>query len=263
MRSASSASSITNHSRLGQLVGKVFDRSVYTLRTGYWKTRERVCPDFPDENFVNHFKAYRFAAQFCPGRRVLDVGCGTGYGTAHLAEAAKNAVGIDRSRQAIRYARARFRGANLQFLKMDAESISLPGASFDFIISTENFEHLRDHRANLRGMSRTLSNSGLILIATPNPEMFVGVDSPYHTHEFTFGELSAIVQEFFLECQICENSLAPSTEAGVGARNQRQRRGMLGVDLASRPALWGESVDTRWLSNTHSFICFARGPRRS
>jgi hypothetical protein len=57
----------------------------YALRTGYMPTNDRVNPDFPDENFVNHFKVYKFAARFAKGKRVLDVGSGTGYGSDYLA----------------------------------------------------------------------------------------------------------------------------------------------------------------------------------
>jgi hypothetical protein len=62
------------------LANKVVRRTATAFRTNYWHTPERPCPDVPDENFVNCFKVYRFASQFCGGKRVLDVGCGTGYG---------------------------------------------------------------------------------------------------------------------------------------------------------------------------------------
>src|SRR5580693_2671074 len=123
------------------LIRKILTRSTHALRTGYWHTGERNCPDFPDEIFVNHTKIYRFASQFCVGRRILDVGCGTGYGTAFLSESAKSAVGVDISRQAVRYARRHYGSPKVEFLRMRAESLSLADRSFDFVISVENFEH--------------------------------------------------------------------------------------------------------------------------
>src|SRR5271169_2495881 len=179
---------------------KILTRSAYTVRTGYWHTGERCCPDFPDDIFVNQFKVYQFASQFCVGKAILDVGCGTGYGTSYLAESAKSAVGIDLSSQAIRYARTHYPNANLTFRRMSAESIELADRSFDFVISTENFEHLHDHRANLREISRALTDDGVLLLATPNPEMFVGVSNQYHTREFAYADLLQIVHEFFSEC---------------------------------------------------------------
>jgi SAM-dependent methyltransferase len=233
----------------------------YTLRTGYWHSGERACPDFPEENFVNHLKAYRFASQFCSNKKVLDIGCGTGYGTSLLAHSAGSAVGIDISRQAIRYARKRYLGANVQFFQMNAESLAFPDCSFDFIISSENFEHLHDQRANLREISRVLKDEGMLLLATPNHEMFLGINTPYHTHEFLYEEFLQIVQEFFGKCLISENLLDPPTEEGQRMKKERQERGAFGINLSRDPVLWGEPVDPTWLSNTHSFFCFARKPR--
>ena len=42
-----------------------------------------------DETFFggysNHMRRYAFAQPYCLDRRVLDAGCGTGYGTSYLA----------------------------------------------------------------------------------------------------------------------------------------------------------------------------------
>jgi 2-polyprenyl-3-methyl-5-hydroxy-6-metoxy-1,4-benzoquinol methylase len=241
---------------------KVIRKAAYVVQNGYWHTGERVCPDFPEENFVNHLKVYRFAAQFCSGKRVLDVGCGTGYGTSHLSECASFAVGVDLSRQAIRYAKRHYSSAKVEFLRMNAESLAFPDRSFQFVISTENFEHLRDHQANLREIARVLDDDGMLLLATPNPEMFVGLNNPYHTHEFTYDELLQIVQGFFRECLISENLLTPPSEKGRRSSEERKRRGSWGISLAHKPSLWGDRVDNACLSNTCSFFCFARSPRR-
>jgi SAM-dependent methyltransferase len=242
---------------------KALKRGAYTLRTGYWHTPERCCPDFPDEIFINAFKVYQFALQFCREKRVLDVGCGTGYGASFLAGSASSVVGIDVSRQAIRYARKRYNRHNLAFLRMNAESLRFADRTFDFILSSENFEHLSNQGANLQEMSRILKDDGTLLLATPNREMFLGIDNPYHTHECTYEELIQIVQEFFREWLICDNLLEPPTEEGRHMKEDRTRRGKRGADFRSDPFLWGEPIDTTWLSNTHSFFCFARDPYRS
>jgi len=243
------------------LAAKVWSRSVFAVRTGYWHTCERSCPDFPDEIFFNQLKVYKFASQFCAGKTILDVGCGTGYGTAYLAESASRAIGIDIARQAVRYARKRYGSPKIEFLRMSAQALSLADRSFDFIISTENFEHLRDQRANLREVSRVLTDEGMLLLATPNREMFLDGTSPYHTHEFVYDELLKLMHEFFGECVISENLLTPPTEQGQRMRKERQEKGLWGIDLSLAPILWGKPVDITWLSNTHSFLCFARNPR--
>jgi len=244
------------------LAGKMVRRSIFAVRTGYWHTCERSCPGFPDGILLNDQKVYRFAAQFCGGGRILDVGCGTGHGTSHLAESATTAVGIDLSAQAIRYARRQYRSPNLRFLRMNAESLAFPDRNFDFIITSENLEHLHDQRANIREMARVLTDEGMLLLATPNREMFLDGTSPYHTHEFFYDELLELMQEFFGECVISENLLTPSTEEGQRTRKGRQGKGLWGINLSVDPILWSKAVDITWLSNTHSFFSFARKPRR-
>lgn len=246
----------------GFLLERLFSKGAYFLRTRYWHTGERCCEDFPDENFVNHFKVYRFASQFCKGKDVLDVGCGTGYGSSYLAASARSVAGIDISRTAVRYARRRYRDSQARFLCMNAESLRFPNRSFDFLISTENFEHLGDQRASLREASRVLRDDGMLLLATPNHEMFTAVENPYHTHELQFEELVDMVSGFFSEQVVAENLLPPPTNEGRRMREDRERRGAIGAHLIASPFLWGDPIDTSWLSNTHSLFCFARGPRR-
>ena len=56
-------------------------------------TGERVIPgQVEDDLWAEHVARYAFAARFAAGKRVLDVGCGMGYGTAELAKAAKSST---------------------------------------------------------------------------------------------------------------------------------------------------------------------------
>jgi len=216
------------------------------IRFAYVHDGERVSPHFPDGNFINHFKAYKFAAQLCRGV-VLDIGCGTGYGTDHLAEYSKKIIGIDYSKAALRFARNRYRASNLEFVLMNAESLEFPDRTFDFIISTENFEHLPNQSKAAGEMARVLKPEGFCLLATPNPEAFVSVPpNPHHTHELTFDELKEVFTPLFKDVEILENSLTPKQSRGIIAN------GSLTV--------FGKSLDITHLSNTHSFFCFLKNP---
>jgi SAM-dependent methyltransferase len=89
-----------------------------------------VSPEVANDLFVAHLATYDFAARFVAGSRVLDLGCGTGYGSAHLLAAGAAAVtGLDSDATAIGYARRRHRAApapRLRFVLGRAED--LPGA---------------------------------------------------------------------------------------------------------------------------------------
>jgi 2-polyprenyl-3-methyl-5-hydroxy-6-metoxy-1,4-benzoquinol methylase len=247
---------------LATYMHKALQRSGCFLRTGYWHTRERCCAEFPDDNFVNHLKVYKFASQFCVGKDVLDVGCGTGYGTSFLAASAKSVIGIDISRHALRYARRHYSDSNIQFRRIDAEHMELADQSFDVVISTENFEHLSNQRVNLSEMSRVLRDDGMLLLATPNHEMFIDIDNPYHTHELSYEELREMVREYYREYLIAENLLPPPTLEGHRLREARRAKGAQGIDITANPMLWERHVDATWACNTHSFFCFARLPVR-
>jgi ubiquinone/menaquinone biosynthesis C-methylase UbiE len=181
-----------------------FINVLYFVKSGYWQTGERVNPDFPNSNFENHFKVYKFLCQFVQGKRVLDVGCGTGYGTAYISKYASSVTGIDISIPAIRFATKRYPGT--EYIVMDAHKLGFPDRHFDFIISTENFEHLRDQQEHLRELRRVLADDGICFIATPNPEQFVDQSpNPYHTKENSYPELCALLEGSFKDIVILEN----------------------------------------------------------
>ena len=83
---------------------------------------ERIVPDETEPGIVAlHLKRYEFARPYCVGKHVLDAGCGVGYGSAFLSEAARSVVGVDVSADAIEYARARYGGRNVEFAVGDLQ----------------------------------------------------------------------------------------------------------------------------------------------
>ena len=174
---------------------------------------------------------------------VLDVGCGTGYGTAIFAEHAAQAIGIDNSNSAISFAKRRYPKAD--FVRMNAQQLRFPDAAFDLIFSSENFEHLPDQASHLRELRRVLKSDGLCFIATPNPEAFAGnKPNPWHTKENTYQELTELFRPVFKDFVIVENSLSGKLDRGLTLRDSL--------------VVFGHTLDTTHLSNTHSFFCFLR-----
>ena len=118
-------------------------------------TGERVIPGYvEDDLWAEHLARYAFACRFAPGTRVLDLGCGTGYGTAELARHATEAVGVDIAPDAIDFAASHYRSA--RFIVASATDVPLDDASFDIITAFELIEHLSDWRALLRDARRVL-----------------------------------------------------------------------------------------------------------
>ena len=60
--------------------------------------QERLSPEMvaqPTLLAAEHVHRYRFAAELCRGARVLDLGCGTGYGSRILRAETASVTGID------------------------------------------------------------------------------------------------------------------------------------------------------------------------
>jgi SAM-dependent methyltransferase len=166
-------------------------------------TGERVIPGQVDPDLWNeHFARYAFATRLARGRRVLDIACGTGYGSAELAAVARSVTGIDVSEEAVQHASAHYQRPNLTFQTAPAESLPFPGQSFDLIIAFEVIEHLSDYRVLLAEASRLLAPGGQFIVSTPNRLYYeesrrLSGPNPFHTHEFEFEEFREALGSVF------------------------------------------------------------------
>ena len=128
--------------------------------------RGGVSPEVPNDLFQAHLAAYVFAARFAPGRRVLDLGCGTGYGSARLlAAGAVPVVGADPDERSLRYARRRFPG--IRFVGVAAEGLPSDFGTFDLIVAANVLAHLASPESVLDRVKRHLDPSGTFLASVP------------------------------------------------------------------------------------------------
>jgi len=166
-------------------------------------TGERLIPGHVDADLLNeHMARYAFAARLAQGKRVLDAGCGAGYGTAALAAKASSVVGVDVAEDAIAFARANYALPNLLFAQASCDALPYPDGSFDLVVSFEVIEHLKDYRGFLREARRVLAPGGQFIVSTPNRLYYTesrGAEgmNPFHFHEFEFEELRSELAEVF------------------------------------------------------------------
>jgi len=98
---------------------------------------------------------------------ILDLGCGTGWFTARLAEATSGRVtGIDLSETAIASARRSHPG--VEFRAANILEIPLPAGHYDVVISQEVLPHVEDPPGYLDLIARILKPSGYLIITSAN-----------------------------------------------------------------------------------------------
>jgi SAM-dependent methyltransferase len=166
-------------------------------------TGERTLPDVPEENywFRRHLAVYRWIAERCAGRRVIDMACGEGYGSAALAEVAAEVTGVDANPEAFEHARLRYRAPNLRFERARVEEFE-DGAPWDAIVFLQTIEHVDEPELLLARFASLLSPDGAAFVTTPNrltlaPAGAERSDNPWHVREYAPEEFAAIVRPLF------------------------------------------------------------------
>jgi ubiquinone/menaquinone biosynthesis C-methylase UbiE len=100
-------------------------------------------------------------------RRVLDVGCGTGYALRRLAARLPRAtefLGIDPAPTMIEVARSASADNRLNFVRGTAERLPADQGAYDLVVSTTSFDHWTDQAAGIRECSRALAPGGVLVL---------------------------------------------------------------------------------------------------
>lgn len=100
--------------------------------------------------------------------RVLDVGCGTGFGTAGLLEHTRDVHGLDQSPHQLEHARRKFDAGDVQLYLGDAERLPFADGAFDVVWSSGSIEYWPDPVATLHECRRIVKPGGNVLIVGPN-----------------------------------------------------------------------------------------------
>jgi ubiquinone/menaquinone biosynthesis C-methylase UbiE len=164
-------------------------------------TGERYVPGTRGEIWLEHWHRYHFALRWARGRRVLDVACGEGYGSALLARNAARVTGVDLSPQAIAHARGAYGSlANLEFVESSCTRMPFPDGAFDLVVSFETLEHIDGQEAFLDEVARVLAPDGLLLMSCPNKLEYSdkrNYANEFHVKELYREELSDLVSKRF------------------------------------------------------------------
>lgn len=168
-----------------------------------------------------HLHRYLSVTRLVKNKRVLDVACGEGYGSALLARTAQSVVGVDIDQAAVTHAEAKYTQDKLRFLCGDATCIPLSGEQlFDVIVSFETLEHIEDHQAFFGEAKRLLAPDGILIVSTPNKTAYSDepeYNNPFHVKELYFHEFRQLCAQYFKHAAFygqrisCGSSIWPLT----------------------------------------------------
>lgn len=201
-------------------------------------------------------------AAVAPGRRVVDLGAGLGELVESLSIAGFDALGIEPSATAVRFAGARGRNVHKGDLASFCSDAAERGA-WDAVVLTNVLEHLPDARAAIAAVGELLVAGGVAVVRVPNDftrfqeQARRAVDQapwwvavPHHLHYFDFESLSGLLAEHDLH-EVRRTTDFPmemfllmgedyTRDAAVGAdAHARRRRFDEALDPATRRRFYG------------------------
>lgn len=142
------------------------------------------------------------------GKRLLDLGCGTGNLTARLVAqhpAVAAITGVDPSASMLRRARARritaAHAGQIAWVQQHPDALDFRLAAFDIVVCANTFHYFRDPVAMLRRIHRVLRPGGLLILedyAKDGPlaryfEWAIRRYDPAHQRAYTLTEAEALL----------------------------------------------------------------------
>lgn len=177
------------------------------------------------------FERYRWAEDYCRGRDVVEIACGSGQGLGYLARVARSVVGGDISPQLVAMARKHY-GTRVEILELDAQALPFENQSKDVILLFEAIYYLPAPEKFLRECARVLRPEGHLLIATANKDLFDFNPSPHSYEYFGVVELNRLVENHGFTAKFFGNT--PFSSASLKQRLLRPVKKVL-VDLNLMP----------------------------
>lgn len=162
------------------------DFSTVTEVTGYNVTQEQI---------ERMYTRYRFASEFCEGKEVLEVACGSGQGLGYVAKKAKKVFGGDIDENNLKFVREQYKNRhNIELKVLDAHQLPFEDSSFDVVILFEAIYYLIYPEKFISEAYRVLRKNGILLICTANKDWPGFNPSPYSYKYFSAPELFSLLK---------------------------------------------------------------------
>jgi 2-polyprenyl-3-methyl-5-hydroxy-6-metoxy-1,4-benzoquinol methylase len=167
------------------------------------QSQERWLPGLSSrDTHEAHTNRYKWVSEYVKNKNILDIACGTGFGSMYLAKEglALKVLGGDCSKSAVQYCKVKHNMfPNLEFSLLDAEKFILDEKK-EVIISFETIEHLHHPELLLKNCVNCLTDNGLFFISTPVSKKDIDKNplNPHHLIEWNIEEFINMVEKYFL-----------------------------------------------------------------
>ncbi len=213
-------------------------------------TGERTVPGIWHENywFRRHEVVYERLADLVRDRRVLEAGCGEGYGANLLSEISGPLIALDYDD----YAAGHVRMAYPQLPVVRANLVALPfdDESFDVVVSLQTIEHLWDQQAFVAECMRVLRVDGTLVVSTPNTLTFPP-GNIYHPHELDAEQLHDLVSSHGAVTELTALHHGPRLSTWEAIHGS-----VVDAQISSEHQLWSEATRRMVSDVATSDFCF-------
>ena len=147
------------------------------------QSAERISQDEASDNYVfqRSILAYHKAGEMVSGR-VLEIGTGSGYGIEIVSPVADHFMTIDKTPPSADLYQGK---PGVVFKQLSVPPLEgIPSESFDYVISFQVLEHIKDDVHTIAEIHRVLKSGGKLIISTPNKKMSL-TRNPWHVREYS------------------------------------------------------------------------------
>jgi len=152
------------------------------MNNDYISVTEIAGDEVTQEQIDRMCNRYYWAGQYCSGKDVVEVACGTGQGLGYLSGIARSIEAGDYSEKILSIA-SRHYGDRIILRQFDAQDMPFEDRSKDVIIIFEALYYIPDADRFVKECARVLRPGGKVLVANANKDLFDFNPSP-HCYEY-------------------------------------------------------------------------------